>query len=168
MAGEDYLDYFDDRILYSYNCFNILRTITVICAFVSIVACLTTIIVYLLLRWLYKAKASRVSLRCVILSIIATMLSAIFDIVSVHISEASSPCFYIAVVNQYCTVASTAFLTLIGVNLLVVFVFHLKHKKYLEHVYYTAALLYSLGSLAMPIYHTLHPCVQNNGRNTCW
>jgi hypothetical protein len=163
-----YGDYFNDKYLYSPHSFLVLRTLNLACSFISLVACIITIAVYVLLRWLYKCRASRVSLRCVFFSTVMNMGNAICDISVSLIPDESVACYPLAIINNYCAVASSAFLTLIGVNLLVVFVFQLKHKEYHEHLYYIFALLYSLISLALPIYYTQAPCDLEEGNHTCW
>ncbi|ORY94706.1 hypothetical protein BCR43DRAFT_564967 [Syncephalastrum racemosum] len=163
-----YDDYFNNKYLYPPHSFIVLRTLNVVCSLLSLLGCITTISVYVLLRWLYKYKASRVSLRCVFFSTIMNMGNAICDMSFAFIPDTSSACYPLAIVNNYCAVASSAFLTLIGVNLLVVFVFQLKHKKYHEYIYYIFALLYSVVSLALPIYYVQAPCAPEGENHTCW
>jgi hypothetical protein len=65
----------------------------------------------------------------------------------------STSCKASAVITMFAMVMSATFLTLVGVNLVMVFVFDVKYSpSQLECAYYLCALVYGLITISVPIY----------------
>ena len=146
-----------------------LRTATLICSCLSLAASCITAVTYVYLRSAYRQRADRVSLRCVWFAALANIIVSIMDMLIVLVPDNSRHCPTTSVTFMFFAVVTAGFLTIIGVNLVIVFVLNLKYSiLYLQVSYFIAVSLYSLVSIIGPIYISSHPCSPPTGDTTCW
>ena len=146
-----------------------LRTATLICSCLSLVASFITASTYVYLRSTYRQRADRVSLRCVWFAALANIIVSIMDILIILVPDNSRHCPATSVTFMFFAVVAAGFLTIIGVNLVIVFVLNIKYSTVrLQVIYFIAVSLYSLLSIIAPIYISTHPCSNPAGDTTCW
>ncbi|KAG2223372.1 hypothetical protein INT45_002867 [Circinella minor] len=146
-----------------------LRTATLVCSSISLVASFVTIVTYVYLRSTYRQRADRVSLRCVLFAALADMTASIMSISIVLLPDSSKHCLPTAIVFMFFAVVAAGFLTMIGVNLVIIFVLNIKYSTLrLQIIYFITVSIYSLLSIIGPIYITEHPCALPEDDATCW
>ncbi|KAI7859712.1 hypothetical protein BDC45DRAFT_496645 [Circinella umbellata] len=146
-----------------------LRTTTLICCSISLVASFVTVVTYAYLRLTYRQRADRVSLRCVLFAALADMIASTMSITTVLIPDTSKHCLPAAVVFMFFAVVAAGFLTTIGVNLVIIFVLNIKYSTLrLRIIYYITITVYSLLSIIGPIHISKHPCSLPKEDSTCW
>lgn len=125
---------------------------TVITSVISIIATVAIISAYVYIRLNNPAKANRVSLRCVFLSSVMNLINSIFDICTILKDGDTAFCRATSIITLFTRIMGVIFLTLVGVNLILVFVFKVKtNVRELECIYYCVAVLYGLVSISVPI-----------------
>lgn len=119
---------------------------------VSVLSSLIIVICYLHLRVSRPDKANRVSLRCVFMASIMNLINSVFDIVIVLIHGDTYICRASAILAMLTRAMSAVFLTLVGINLVLVFVCNVDTlAKRLEYIYYPGACVYGLVTIVVPI-----------------
>ncbi|KAI9471360.1 hypothetical protein BDB00DRAFT_943713 [Zychaea mexicana] len=166
----DHLSHEDTYLGLTYEQFISLRTAAVACSSLSLFASFITSVTYVCLRLIYRSRADRVSLRCVWVASFANVVVAILNIAVVAIDDASRFCLSSGVALQFFGILGTGFLTIVGINLLIVFVlnFNRTSKRRLQLFYFSFILLYCLCSIVFPTYVAQHPCVSAGGHSSCW
>ncbi|KAG2197620.1 hypothetical protein INT47_006683 [Mucor saturninus] len=127
-------------------------TATIVSSVISIVATIAIIAAYIYVRLNNPGKADRVSLRCVFLSSLMNLINSIFDICTILKDGDTAFCRATSIITLFTRIMGVIFLTLVGINLILVFVFKVKtNVRELESIYYCVAVLYGLVTISVPI-----------------
>lgn len=119
---------------------------------ISMFCSILIIVAYIHLRISQPDKAKRISLRCVFMASIMNLINSVFDIVIITIYGDTYLCRASSIIVMFTRVMSTEFLALVGVNLVLVFVFNVSTSAYrLECIYYSSAIIYGLITIIIPI-----------------
>lgn len=132
----------------------------VIASAISILCSLLIIISYIYVKAHDPKKIDRISLRCVFASSVMNLLNSALDITTTQIYSGSTLCKTTATITMFARIMCSIFLTLVGINLVLVFVLNVPYSPHeLERVYYPMAFLYGLIASIVPIiYQTqTHP-----------
>lgn len=141
-------------------------TATVVTSVISIIATLSIIASYIYVRYNNPSKADRVSLRCVFMSSIMNLINSIFDICTILKDGDNVFCKTTSIITMFTTIMGVIFLTLVGINLILVFVFKVKNSvRELECIYYSVAVLYALIAISVPISLRAHEETQEIVKN---
>lgn len=129
---------------------------TIVSSSISIFASTLIIISYIYLKAYHPNKANRVSLRCVFLSSIMNLVNSSFDIFTLQQYSGTSLCKVSATITMVTRVMGATFLALVGINLVLVFVFNVVYTaKQLERIYYPCAAAFGFITAVVPIYDQL-------------
>jgi hypothetical protein len=90
----------------------------------------------------HREKANRVSLRCAFFCSLADVTNDILYITMTLIRGGSRLCTPAGVIVQFSNIFCATFLTLVGLNLLLVFVINAPRKDLLEKFYYPITIAY--------------------------
>ncbi|KAG2235736.1 hypothetical protein BDF21DRAFT_452187 [Thamnidium elegans] len=124
----------------------------IITSSISIFACILIILSYIYLKAYHPNKANRVSLRCVFLASIMNLINSIFNIFILLQSGNTTLCKASSTVTMFSRVMGDAFLTIVGINLVLVFVFNVAYTaNQLEWIYYPGTLIFGLLTSIVPI-----------------
>lgn len=124
----------------------------VIASSISIFACVLIILSYIYLNAYHSSKANRVSLRCVFLASIMNLINSLCNVLILLQSSNTTLCKVSSTVTMFSRVMGAAFLTIVGVNLVLVFVFNVAYTaKQLEWMYYPGTLLFGIITAIVPI-----------------
>lgn len=124
----------------------------VITSSISIFSCILIILSYIYLKTYHSNKANRVSLRCVFLASIMNLINSTFNIFTLLQCGNTTLCKASSVVTMFSRVMGAAFLTIVGINLVLVFVFNVAYTaNQLERIYYPGTLLFGLITAILPI-----------------
>lgn len=119
---------------------------------ISITATILIIISYIFIRFNNPSKADRVSLRCVCMASVMNLINSVFDICTILLDGDTVFCKSTAIITMFTRIMGVVFLTVVGINLILVFVVKVKNTiRELERIYYSMALLYGLISISVPI-----------------
>lgn len=133
---------------------------------ISLVASTCVVFTYIYMLIYHRKKANRVSLRCVFMCSISEAVSSVIGIVVT--TDIVYYCHAAYIVLGFTSIFSSAALTIVGVNLILVFVINVKRRDILERFYYPIIVIFSLvGSLA-PIYREITVSSTSKGEYTCW
>ncbi|KAI9314129.1 hypothetical protein BX666DRAFT_503334 [Dichotomocladium elegans] len=147
--------------------FDKLKLATIVCSSISLVSSFIVTCVYCVMILYYHRRVDRVSLRCVLISSFSNCVSSIMDIYIIAQPDSSEFCLSSATIMMAFSVLTTTSLAIVGINLLVVFVFGVNKKDKLQYIYYSGLIIYALLSSIVPIYFAIHSCGEPVGR-TCW
>lgn len=119
---------------------------------ISMLCSILIIVAYIHLRISQPNKSNRVSLRCVFMASIMNLINSVFDIVIISIYSDTYLCRTSSIIVMFTRVMSTVFLALVGVNLVLVFVYNVSSSAHqLECIYYPSAVVYGLITITIPI-----------------
>ncbi|KAI9243481.1 hypothetical protein BDA99DRAFT_566631 [Phascolomyces articulosus] len=91
------------------------------------------------------------------------------SITIISIRDDSRSCLCLGVAFMFFSILCTGFLTVVGINLLIVFVLNVKASTYrLQFGYFSTVIIFGLGSIAVPTYISRHPCIRPKGYASCW
>ncbi|CEP16578.1 hypothetical protein [Parasitella parasitica] len=126
-------------------------------------------ITYIHFRISRPDEANRVSLRCVFMASLMNLINSIFDIAIVLIVGDTYACRASAMISMLTRVMSAVFLTLVGVNLVLVFVCNVNASaRRLERIYYPSAFAYGLLTITMPIVESSDDVLSPNTDLRCY
>lgn len=154
-------------IIWEQRCLNI-RHATIATSSISLFSSALIIIVYTYMIVHHREKANRVSLRCVFLCCLSNVINVIPYLVMALIRGDNPFCTPAGVIVQFTNILSATLLTLVGINLLLVFVINVPRKNLLERFYYPTALVYSIGSIILPAYTVITDPSQFEEQLNCW
>ncbi|KAI9356102.1 hypothetical protein BD770DRAFT_411446 [Pilaira anomala] len=143
----------------------------VISSTISILCSLLIIISYIYVKSHDPQKIDRVSLRCVFASSVMNLLNSALDITTTQIYSGSTLCKTTATITMFARIMCSIFLTLVGINLVLVFVLNIPYTpQELERVYYPVAFLYGIIASIVPIiYQTqTHPNIHYAKNYRCY
>ncbi|ORZ08408.1 hypothetical protein BCR42DRAFT_471864 [Absidia repens] len=103
-----------------------LEIATITCGSISVVAAMSVLSMYTYLLIYYPRDANRVSLHCVIASIIFSLVDHCFNLAALRTDINSSFCDSFRAIDGFVTLASSCLLGMVGVHLLLVFYFHVR------------------------------------------
>lgn len=120
---------------------------------ISMLSSILIIVHYILMRCKEPDKANRVSLRCVVSASCMNLIDSIFDLCTILVYGDTAFCKSSAVITMFARVMSSTLLSLVGVNLVLVFVINIKGStaRQLEWGYYLGAFIYALITISVPI-----------------
>lgn len=120
---------------------------------ISMFSSILIIIHYIILRHKDLDKANRVSLRCVFLASWMNMIDSIFDLSTILVSGDTAFCRSSAIITMFARVMSCTLLSLVGINLVLVFVMNIRPStaRRIEWGYYLGAFIYALITVSVPI-----------------
>lgn len=120
---------------------------------ISIFACILIILSYIYLNVYHSHKANRVSLRCVFLASIMNLINSLCNVLTLLQSGNTPLCKASATITMFSRVMGAAFLTIVGINLVLVFVLNVPYTaNQLEWIYYPGALLFGIITAIAPIF----------------
>lgn len=158
----------DGRYRYSIPQFIQLRQTIVALTVISLVASVLTVFVYVYMLIFHRAKANRVSLRCVFFACVTDIVYSIFTIVRTVQSGYTPFCKTAAVIVHFLNLLRSSLLALVGINLVLIFVYGVKRTDLLERFYYPFAILYSIIGTCVPIYEQISSNRNMSSRHRCW
>lgn len=172
MISKSLADY-DSRMInelfqYSIRQFLALRATTVAFVSISLAASVIVVCIYTYMLVFHQQKANRVSLRCVFFACILDVIYAVFTIVRTTQSGYTPFCKSISVILKFLNLLRSTLLALVGVNLVLLFVYGVSKTDRLERYYYPAAIIYSLAGICIPIYEQVISTESDNRRQSCW
>ncbi|KAI7907234.1 uncharacterized protein BX663DRAFT_495279, partial [Cokeromyces recurvatus] len=139
-------------LIYTAKQYQALMKLVLVTSSISLFSSFAVVFSYLYLRISHPDKANRVSLHCVFFATFMDLLNTVFSIIIILIYGDTAICRTSIIFIMFSRIMSTNLLTIVGVNLVLVFVFHIScpaHK--LERTYYLFAFIYALITLIIPI-----------------
>lgn len=122
-----------------------LELVTLICGSFSIVAATGVLLMYLHLSIYYPFDANRVSLHCVIFSIVLSLVDHCLNLTALYYDVHDTLCVSFRFVDGVLPLISCCLLAMVGVHLLLVFCFHIRHWPCRpEYVYFPISILYGV------------------------
>ncbi|CAO3596384.1 unnamed protein product [Absidia cylindrospora] len=122
-----------------------LEIATITCGSVSVVAAMSVLGMYTYLLIYYPRDANRVSLHCVIASIIFSLVDHCFNLAALRTDIDSAFCDSFRAIDGFVTLASSCLLAMVGVHLLLVFYFHVRRWPCRpEYILIPAAVIYAV------------------------
>lgn len=158
----------NDDFLYDRSQYRILINTTIVASSISIFFSFMTLLAFFYLRSRNSDKASKLSLRCVLIATIMNIITAIFDIITVLQRGDGAFCRSSTVIKLAAKISSASLLAIIGVNLVLVFVINIKGTKRLECILYTSVFLYVMVTISVPIHEIATSTLEPNGPYQCW
>lgn len=135
----------------------VLKHATIISASMSLASTLLVILCFSYLQINYPEKANRVSLRCVFIACVMKLIDSVFYIAIVAQYGDTGFCRGSNIVIMFSGVMCATFLAIVGINLVLVFVFHVKvAPRKLEWIYYPCGVFYSIVTLVIPFIEMMH------------
>lgn len=156
-----------EKFKYTYDQFTSLRVTTFATSIVSLLSSSMIMIAYTYMFIYHRKEANRVSLRCVFLCCLADALNAIWNLVIVGVQGGTAFCRAASILIELSVVLNASLLTLVGVNLFLIFVVNVKRRDLLEKFYYPAVVIYALVAESVSIY-TETISRSNKGEYSCW
>jgi hypothetical protein len=153
---------------YTYAQFLSLRTTAVATSAISLTSSALIMIVYIYMFIYHRKQANRVSLRCVFLCCLADTLSAILNIIITGQRGNTNFCKAAGVTIKFSTMMSATLLTLVGLNLVLIFVLNVNRRDLLEKFYYPCAVLYAIIGVVIPLYTQVTGDTSNYDQFSCW
>ncbi|KAI8391445.1 uncharacterized protein BYT42DRAFT_610676 [Radiomyces spectabilis] len=148
--------------------FHALRLTSIIVSGIALSCAVTSMTTYIYMLIYEKKRANRVSLRCVMLSILAFIPNAIMNLIAVVVPQNSRFCRVWEILGSFLSVASAAFLGLVGLNLVLVFVIGVKQPERLEWFYYPGVLIYCMIPTVVGIEDVYKVLSTNQYNHQCW
>ena len=158
----------DDTFPYVDSQFEALYKITIVATSISLLASILVVVFYALLMHYERKKADRVSLRCVALGTLFNIIDILLDIGSSAGRPPQALCRAIGIIVDFTDVLNAGFLSIIGINLFLVFVIKINRTKRLEWIYYPSIVLYSTMAVIGPIIQEARNTVPYNPAFGCW
>ncbi|CAO3630516.1 unnamed protein product [Mucor hiemalis] len=143
-----------------------LQQANIAASIISLVFSLFVVLFYIYMLVYHRKKANRVSLRCVFLSSLSEALSSIMSIVVT--TDKVRFCNAANIVIGFTSIFSSAALTIVGLNLILIFVINVKRRDVLEKFYYPTLVVYSIIGALAPIYRHIGGNLADNGNYSCW
>ncbi|KAI8882647.1 hypothetical protein K501DRAFT_333888 [Backusella circina FSU 941] len=170
MSNDGWSDYsFEtDVFKYNYNQFITLRTVTLGISCLSLISSICIFIIYLYMLLKHHKKANRVSLRCVFLCSVVDALSSILNIISTHRHGDTTFCRATGVILVTTNLLSASLLTIVGLNLVLIFVLKVERTNLLERFYYPGVIVYSLIGTIGPIHQEVTESLYDLDQYSCW
>ncbi|KAI7907801.1 uncharacterized protein BX663DRAFT_547475 [Cokeromyces recurvatus] len=137
---------------YSIKEFIALQTTSLITSSISLIASILIISIYIYMLKYYRREANRVSLRCVFMCSLLDILDAIINIIITNQFSNSPFCKAADIVIGFLNILSASLLTLVGLNLVLVFVISIKRRDLLEKFYYPSAIIYASIGISLSVY----------------
>ncbi|KAI7856757.1 hypothetical protein BDC45DRAFT_48672 [Circinella umbellata] len=147
---------------------DVLNTITIVVASISLFASILVLIFYGLFMYYERKKADRVSLRCVALGSISNVIDITLDLGSTIGETPQTGCRVIGLIVNFMDVLNAGFLAVIGINLFLVFVLKIDRTKRLERIYYPLIVFYGIMAMIGPIVKESQQFVPKNPTFNCW
>jgi hypothetical protein len=143
---------FDTSILNNdYDQFLSLRLASDVTSGMSLAACIMIFLVYIYMLLYHRNEANRVSLRVVFVCSFFEILIALMNILMADVSASTRFCSVAELIVEFSNVTSAALLTMVGFNLVLIFVINVSRRDLLERFYYPAVVLYAFTGIAMSI-----------------
>ncbi|KAI9266455.1 hypothetical protein BDA99DRAFT_535889 [Phascolomyces articulosus] len=136
---------------YTDSQFVILNKLTVGISSVSLFFSFLVIVFYVLFMYYERSRADRVSLRCVVLGSISNVLDTIMDISSSVGDTEQKTCRALGLIVDFMDVINACCLSIIGINLFLIFVIKVHRSERLERYYYPSIMLYSIITMIVPV-----------------
>lgn len=153
---------------YTIKEFVALRQVALALSSLSLVFSTLIIAVYIYMLMYHRKQANRVSLRCVFLCSVADLLNATLSICITSQRGDSQFCRASSVIIEFANIWSATLLTLVGLNLVLIFVINVKRRDLLEKFYYPCAVAYSFAGVAVPIHQQVKTNSRPFERYSCW
>ncbi|KAK4509633.1 uncharacterized protein ATC70_006935 [Mucor velutinosus] len=153
---------------YTVKEFVALRQVTLALSSLSLVFSTMIIAVYIYMLMRHRKQANRVSLRCVFLCSVADLLNATLSICITSQKGDSQFCRASSVIIEFANIWSATLLTLVGLNLVLVFVVNVKRRDLLEKFYYPCAVAYTFAGVAVPIQQQVETNSRSFEHYSCW
>ncbi|CAO3636343.1 unnamed protein product [Cunninghamella blakesleeana] len=133
---------------FDYDQYEIFHKTELVCTLLSIIASIIVLIVYVYMLFYHSTNAHRVSLHCVILSIVVALINHVLDLVSLHVDVNTDYCHSFLIVDSILTLLSAALLSMVGIHLFLLFVMDAKWPCRPEYILIPVGCVYSfIGSL---------------------
>ncbi|KAI9483016.1 MAG: hypothetical protein EXX96DRAFT_556540 [Benjaminiella poitrasii] len=146
-----------------------LKRTTVVTAAISLYSAVLIIVIYIYMLIYHRSKANRVSLRCVFMCTLSDAVNAIMNISMTNQRGDTQFCRAAGIILEFSNILSASLLTLVGLNLVLIFVINIKRKDLLEKFYYPSAVLYTLIGISIPIYEEVTRYFPTKySRLSCW
>lgn len=140
------------NILYSSQQYDKLVKAAITSSSISILSSFLIVIAFIYLRIASPDKADRISLRCVFMASVMVVIYSAFELGIILSYGDTVFCRTSGIIYIFCQILSAAFLALVGINLVLVFVMNVHYTaKQLERFYYPCAILYGLLTISVPI-----------------
>lgn len=159
--------YETETFKYTYNQFSTLRITTLATSIISLTSSSMIMMAYTYMFIYHRKEANRVSLRCVFLCCLADALNAIWNIVIVGVRGGTSFCQAASILIEFSNVLNASLLTLVGINLFLIFVINVNRRDLLEKFYYPSVMIYALVAESVSIYTETISQSQNEDYS-CW
>ena len=143
------------------------RAIVVMSA-LSLACSLAVAVFYAFFLYYERRKTDRVSLRCVALATVVNVADSALGIVSGVRSDTPVYCRGIGFVIDFTDVFNACLLSIIGINLVLIFVIQIKFHERLEWFYYPGAFVYSVAAMIFPIVQETEHISSEHQRFNCW
>lgn len=141
-----------DQILYTYEQYRQLIKAAVATSSISLISSFLIAIAFIYLQLKHPERANRISLRCVFCASIMNLIYNVFNLGIMLTYGDTVFCKVSSIVNLFSQTMSGAFLTLVGINLVLVFVLNVHYTaRQLERFYYPGAFIYGLVAISVPI-----------------
>lgn len=143
---------------------------TIATTIISMLSSILIIVHYILMRYKEPEKANRVSIRCVFSASWMNLIDSIFDLCTILVIGDTAFCKSSAIITMFARVMSSTLLSLVGVNLVLVFVINVKGStaRHLEWGYYLGAFIYALITISVPIYEEVKSSLDPESPLRCY
>lgn len=145
-----------------------LRKVSLILSSLSLTCSILIIIFYIYMLMYHRKQANRVSLRCVFMCSVADLLNAALSICITSQKGDSQFCRASNVIIEFANIWSATLLTLVGLNLVLIFVINVKRSDLLEKFYYPCAFLYTFIGVSVRINQQVHTDSISFEWYSCW
>lgn len=159
--------YETEKFKYTYNQFSSLRVTTLATSIISLMSSSMIMMAYTYMFIYHRKEANRVSLRCVFLCCLADALNAIWNLVIVGVQGGTAFCQAASILIEFSNVLNASLLTLVGINLFLIFVINVNRRDLLEKFYYPSVVVYALVAESVSIYTETISQSQNE-EYSCW
>lgn len=141
-----------DEILFTPNQYRHLIKAAIATSSISLLSSLCITIAFIYLHLKQPDRANRVSLRCVFSASLMNLMYTAFNLGIMLAFGDTLFCKVSSILNIFSQIMSGAFLTIVGINLVLVFVLNVHYTaKQLERFYYPGAFVYGLIAVSVPI-----------------
>ncbi|KAI8100079.1 uncharacterized protein BX664DRAFT_368908 [Halteromyces radiatus] len=175
MNIEDHIDVRnmrDPEHIFTHEEFSQLRIARQSAAAASVVFTMIAILLFLYLVLYHRSKVNRMSLRCAMFCCLANFVENVFFIIMINTRGDTVFCSVAGFVIDYLAILSATLLTLIGINLVLIYVVKIRKQHVVEYYYYPCALFYSACGLIGPAIDRYHIPKPANTKplhtDTCW
>jgi hypothetical protein len=158
-----------DVFQYTFDEFRSLRGANFGVTLISLASSTAVVIAYIYMFFCHRKEANRVSLRCVFLCCLSDTVNSVLNLVLIRIRGESSFCQAASILIEFSNVWTASLLTLVGINLVLIFVVNVKRRDLLEKFYFVSVLVYSLIAESASIYTEITVTDQSSLIGTsCW